>query len=100
MPLRALALVINHTQESYMYICYSAASNKTTPKNCAGLTIAANSSSVVDYLDNVLERSKVMYDAGGYLHWYWKHGALRVSINNVYIVFCLPQREYKNLLWM
>ena len=58
---------------------FSAASNKTTPKNCAGLTIASNSSSVVDYLDNVLERSKVMYDAGGYLHWYWKHGALRVS---------------------
>ena len=62
-----------------MFLSLIATSNNATPKHCAGLTVAANSSSVIDYLGNVLERSKVMYDAGAYLHWYWKHGALRVS---------------------
>ena len=72
-----------------MFSSLSAANNNATPKHCAGLTVAANSSSVIDYLGNVLERSKVMYDAGAYLHWYWKHGALRVSWNSCPLPLCL-----------
>lgn len=54
---------------------WSASANACGPKTSASLTVAANSSSVVTYLENVLERSKVMYDAGAYLHWYWRYGA-------------------------
>ena len=37
-------------------------------------TVVANSSVVLDYLAGVRERSKVMWEAGAYLHWYERYG--------------------------
>uniref|UniRef100_H3AP68 Tubulin delta chain n=1 Tax=Latimeria chalumnae TaxID=7897 RepID=H3AP68_LATCH len=37
------------------------------------LTLCANHSSVMDYLNRVLERARAMYEAHAYLHWYWKY---------------------------
>ncbi|KAL3855216.1 hypothetical protein ACJMK2_014436 [Sinanodonta woodiana] len=56
---------------------WTASNNTVGQKNSASVTIATNSTSVVEYLDVVLQRSKVMYDAGAYLHWYWKYGATK-----------------------
>ena len=37
------------------------------------LSICANNSSVVDYLNNVCDKAKLMYNAGAYLHWYSRY---------------------------
>ncbi|KAL4217210.1 hypothetical protein ACF0H5_023662 [Mactra antiquata] len=58
---------------------WHAKSNTCGSRNSASLTVATNCSSVVQYLNTVLERSKVMYNAGAYLHWYWRHGANKVD---------------------
>ncbi|XP_030052813.1 tubulin delta chain isoform X4 [Microcaecilia unicolor] len=38
------------------------------------LTVCANHSSAVDLLKWVMEKSRIMYEARAYLHWYWKYG--------------------------
>ncbi|XP_019363562.1 PREDICTED: tubulin beta chain-like [Gavialis gangeticus] len=38
------------------------------------LTVCTNHSSSADFLQQVAERAQVMYRAGAYLHWYWRHG--------------------------
>nr|XP_006815929.1 PREDICTED: tubulin delta chain-like [Saccoglossus kowalevskii] len=40
----------------------------------ASMTIAANRSNIIEYTEHILERSKEMFDAKAYLHWYWKYG--------------------------
>ncbi|XP_052773452.1 tubulin delta chain-like [Mya arenaria] len=54
---------------------WNARTNGCGPKGSASLTVAMNSSSIVEYLERVMDRSRVMYDAGAYLHWYWRHGS-------------------------
>ena len=56
----------------------AASSNGCGPRNSASLTVASNSTSVVEYGGRVLARSQAMYDAGAYLHWYWRHGMEQV----------------------
>lgn len=41
------------------------------------LSICANNSSVVEYLYNVCKKARLMYKAGGYLHWYSRYGCGR-----------------------
>lgn len=37
------------------------------------LSICANSSSVVNYLNDVCDKARLMYTAGAYLHWYYRY---------------------------
>lgn len=74
---------------------WSAKTNNCGSKNSASLTVAANSSSIVEYLDNVLERSKVMFDAGAYLHWYWRHGAERETFEDAFETLRTVTEDYK-----
>ncbi|CAH1788254.1 unnamed protein product [Owenia fusiformis] len=48
--------------------------NSIGAKDSASVTIASNYSNVLDVLERTVRRSQQMYDAGAYLHWYWKHG--------------------------
>ena len=41
------------------------------------LSICANNSSVIDYLSNVCNKARLMYDAGAYLHWYSRYACDR-----------------------
>ena len=58
---------------------FSAFQNTFGPKDAASVSMAVNSSSVSQYLDTVCQRSKVMLDAGAYLHWYERYGTSKVS---------------------
>lgn len=44
----------------------------------ASLTLCQNSTSVTETVTNTLQKAKLMYDAGAYLHWFWKHGCCEV----------------------
>ena len=37
------------------------------------LSICANNSSVINYLNDVCNKARLMYDAGAYLHWYSRY---------------------------
>ncbi|KAL5008452.1 hypothetical protein ScPMuIL_014033 [Solemya velum] len=45
------------------------------------VTIAANRTSVLDFLDVVYTKSKTMFNAGAYLHWYERYGVSRDEFN-------------------
>ena len=47
-------------------------------RDSSSITIAANYGSCVKYLDSVVKKSKTMYDAGAYLHWYRRYGLAQV----------------------
>uniref|UniRef100_A0ABM5GMJ5 Tubulin delta chain n=1 Tax=Pogona vitticeps TaxID=103695 RepID=A0ABM5GMJ5_9SAUR len=38
------------------------------------LTVCANHSSSVDFLQRVEQRAQAMYQSNAFLHWYWRHG--------------------------
>ncbi|XP_033114487.1 tubulin delta chain-like [Anneissia japonica] len=50
----------------------------------ASLTICANSSSVVEYADNVLGKTRRMLEAGAYLHLYLNHGCEQDDFTEAY----------------
>ncbi|XP_045178492.2 tubulin delta chain-like [Mercenaria mercenaria] len=74
---------------------WTAKPNNCGSKNSASLTVAGNSSSITEYLENVLERSKVMYDAGAYLHWYWRHGAEKETFEDAFETLETVVEDYK-----
>lgn len=43
-------------------------------KDSRSLTLCLNSTKIVETIENVILKSRSMYDAGAYLHWFWKHG--------------------------
>ena len=50
-----------------------------TTSKLPSVTMASNSSSVMEYLQHVKDRSKVKFEAGAYLHWYQRYGASEVG---------------------
>ncbi|XP_060557978.1 tubulin delta chain-like [Ruditapes philippinarum] len=74
---------------------WTAKPNNCGSKNSASLTVASNSSSINEYLENVLERSKVMFEAGAYLHWYWRHGADKETFEDAFETIQLVVDDYK-----
>lgn len=54
---------------------WTAAANPAGPREASSITIASNHGTVVDYLETLVQRSKVMYDATAYIHWYKRHGS-------------------------
>ncbi|KAH3787469.1 tubulin delta chain-like [Dreissena polymorpha] len=74
---------------------WTAGSNGCGPRSSASLTIAANSSSVVEYIEGVIARAQVMYDAGAYLHWYWRHGATQDDFQNSFETLRTVVEDYK-----
>lgn len=53
--------------------------NPVGPKDSQSLTLCLNSTKIVETLEDVLVKSRAMYDAGAYLHWFWKHGCSKVK---------------------
>ena len=49
------------------------------PKDSQSLTLCLNSTKIVETLDDVMVKARAMYDAGAYLHWFWKHGCSKVT---------------------
>lgn len=41
------------------------------------LTVCANNSSIVNYLNDICNKARLMYTAGAYLHWYSRYGCGR-----------------------
>jgi len=41
------------------------------------LTICANNSSIIDYLNTVCTKARMMHSEGAYLHWFTRHGCER-----------------------
>ncbi|XP_041046601.1 tubulin delta chain-like [Carcharodon carcharias] len=58
------------------------------------LTICANHSSVLDYMQRVLEKARTMYDAHAYLHWYWKHGCEEGDFLQAFEILDSVVKEY------
>ena len=54
--------------------------NPVGPKDSQSLTLCLNSTKIVQTLEDVIAKSRTMYDAGAYLHWFWKHGCSKVKI--------------------
>lgn len=53
--------------------------NPVGPKDSQSLTLCLNSSKIVETLEDVMFKARTMYDAGAYLHWFWKHGCSKVK---------------------
>ena len=53
--------------------------NPVGPKDSQSLTLCLNSTKIVETLENVMVKARAMYDAGAYLHWFWKHGCSKVT---------------------
>ena len=60
---------------------WSAKCNYIGPKNNSQLTLAANSSAVVDYLERVQFQSQLKLESGAYVHWYHRYGVSQVRLN-------------------
>ncbi|ESO88026.1 hypothetical protein LOTGIDRAFT_126843 [Lottia gigantea] len=43
--------------------------------NSSSITIAANYSNINQYLTQLINKAKLMFDNKAYLHWYWRYGA-------------------------
>ena len=71
------------------YFCFTAFQNTQGPKDTGSVSMAVNSSCVTQYLDTVCKRSKVMMEAGAYLHWYQRYGITKVSGQNVYAAWMI-----------
>ena len=53
--------------------------NPVGPKDSQSLTLCLNSTKIVETLEDVMSKARTMYDAGAYLHWFWKHGCSKVK---------------------
>ncbi|XP_074662222.1 tubulin delta chain-like isoform X2 [Tubulanus polymorphus] len=63
---------------------WTAQDNHSGMKDSSSLTVAANSSSVVTYLEHVFDRAKTKYENNAYLHWFWKHGCCKTDFENAF----------------
>ena len=54
--------------------------NPVGPKDSQSLTLCLNSTKTVETLEDVMAKARAMYDAGAYLHWFWKHGCSKVAV--------------------
>ncbi|KAK7493279.1 hypothetical protein BaRGS_00015405 [Batillaria attramentaria] len=70
--------------------------NPLGPKEAASVTMATNSSCVTEYLHHVCERSKVMMDAGAYLHWYERYGSSKEDFQEALNVLESCQADYSS----
>ncbi|XP_071100932.1 tubulin delta chain-like [Haliotis cracherodii] len=77
---------------------WSARRNALGPRDSSSITIAANYGSVVDYLETVLERSKVMFEAGAYLHWYDRYGVSTDTFEAAFETLSAVIDDYKAAL--
>ena len=66
----------------------------------SSLTIAANYSSVVDYVDDELHRAQRMFDARAYLHWYKKYGCEDVRSQNAILLLITKLVVLIKRLWI
>ena len=60
--------------------CFVGQYNPVGPKDSQSLTLCLNSTKIVETLDDVMTKARAMYDAGAYLHWFWKHGCSKVTV--------------------
>lgn len=63
-----------------LWSCFTGQYNPVGPKDSQSLTLCLNSTKVVETLEDVVVKSRAMYDAGAYLHWFWKHGCSKVTV--------------------
>ena len=72
-----------------LWSCFIGQSNPAGPKDSQSLTLCLNSTKIVETLEDVTAKARAMYDAGAYLHWYWKHGCSKVTIFTHTVCFAL-----------
>eukprot|EP00062_Callorhinchus_milii_P026594 gi/632988890/ref/XP_007883356.1/ PREDICTED: tubulin alpha-2 chain-like [Callorhinchus milii] len=58
------------------------------------LTVCANHSSVAEYMQHVVGRARAMYQAGAYLHWYWRHGCEESDFLQAFQQLSCVEQEY------
>ncbi|XP_064646130.1 tubulin delta chain-like [Lineus longissimus] len=64
-------------------------------KDSTSLTLASNNSNIVEYLEDILEKSRAKYDARAYLHWYWKHGCTGDDFEDAFTTLQTIVDDYK-----
>ena len=63
-----------------LWSCFTGEYNPVGPKDSQSLTLCLNSTKIVETLEDVTAKARAMYDAGAYLHWFWKHGCSEVTV--------------------
>ncbi|XP_041375008.1 tubulin delta chain-like isoform X2 [Gigantopelta aegis] len=77
---------------------WTATSNMTSTRDSSSVTIAANYGCCVEHLDTVIKKSKIMYDAGAYLHWYWRYGLTQEMFDESFETLQSTIDEYQTAL--
>ncbi|CAL1526583.1 unnamed protein product [Lymnaea stagnalis] len=65
----------------YPLDCWTAKFNSIGSKESRSLTLATNSTNILDHLNTVLSRSRLKLDSGAYLHWYHRYGISQEVFN-------------------
>ncbi|XP_013409803.1 tubulin delta chain [Lingula anatina] len=58
--------------------------NPAGGKDASSVTMAANYTNFLSPVEYMMSQSKLMYDAGAYLHWYWKYGCTRDDFDQAF----------------
>lgn len=74
---------------------WTARNNFVNGRDIGSLTVASNHSSVVEYLEMLYQRSRTKFDAGAFLHWYWKHGSSKEEFDDAFEIISNVIDEYK-----
>ncbi|XP_076458939.1 tubulin delta chain-like isoform X1 [Babylonia areolata] len=74
---------------------WTAFQNTCGPKDSASISMAVNSSCVTQYLDTICQRSKVMLEAGAYLHWYERYNTSKEDMEEAVSVLQVCQDDYR-----
>ncbi|XP_029187848.2 uncharacterized protein LOC114955200 isoform X2 [Acropora millepora] len=69
--------------------------NPVGPKESQSLTLCLNSTKIVETLADVIEKSRAMFDAGAYLHWFWKHGCSKNDFLDAFDTLETVIEDYK-----
>lgn len=69
--------------------------NPAGPKDSQSLTLCLNSTKIVETLEDVMLKARAMYDAGAYLHWFWKHGCSKSDFMDAFDTLDSVVEEYK-----
>lgn len=72
-----------------LWSCFIGQCNPAGLKDSQSLTLCLNSTKIVETLEDVTAKARAMYDAGAYLHWFWKHGCSKVTDSSH--MFCLKE---------
>ncbi|KAL9958300.1 hypothetical protein ACROYT_G035300 [Oculina patagonica] len=69
--------------------------NPVGPKDSQSFTLCLNSTKIVETLEDVMVKARAMYDAGAYLHWFWKHGCSKSDFMDAFDNLDSVVEEYK-----